>query len=74
MNEDKLPPLTPIKAAIVNGRTVRHKTIMRTVTEALILRMGNPVKTASNPASITFRVLNRPPRRVPPSIKLGGMT
>ena len=65
-------PIRPISA---RGSEVRHSTIIRTVSSAGRKRkIGTPVPPARMPASITFRALNIPPKKVPVSTKFGGMT
>ena len=72
-NEDRLLPLMPMRATSARGRAVRQRMMIRTVREKCRERTGPPIATARMPASTTFRVLNIPPSRVPPSIKLGGI-
>ncbi len=65
----------PIRASSARGSEVRHSTMTRTVSPAGRKRKtGIPVPPARMPASITFRALNIPPKKVPVSTKFGGMT
>lgn len=71
---DRLMPDTPIKARSTSGRAVRHKITTRTVRENGRCRTGTPTARPRMTASIVLRVFKSPPKSVPPSIKLGGIT
>ena len=64
----------PIRASRASGRAVRHRMMIRVVSEKLRPSTGRPTARAKITASMTFLVRNIPPKRVPPSIKLGGIT
>ena len=64
----------PIKATSPTGRAVRHKMMMRVVSpNGRNRKTGAPMANTRMPASITFRARNIPPKKVPVSIKFGGM-
>lgn len=70
--EDSGSPDMPSNAKSASGKAVKQSMMIRAVNEILIEKTGTPTETARIPASITFRILNIPPNRVPPSMKFGG--
>lgn len=74
MNWDRLSPPMPMRATSTRGRVVTHRMMMRVVREKPSRSTGKAVSAPKIPASMAFQVLNIPPIRLPPSIKLGGMT
>ena len=64
----------PMSVTSTRGRVVRHRMMIRTVRDRLSWSTGRAVSAPSTPASTALRVLTMPPIRVPPSMKLGGMT
>ena len=73
-NCERLSPDMPIKATSPTGRAVRHKMMMRVVSpNGRNRKTGAPMANTRMPASITFRARNIPPKKVPVSIKFGGM-
>ena len=73
-NCDRLSPEMPMRATNATGSAVRHKAIMRAVNpNGRNKKTGVPMANARMPASITFRARNIPPKKVPVSIKFGGM-
>jgi len=73
-NCERLSPEMPMRATNATGRAVRHKAIMRAVSpNGRNKKTGVPMANARMPASITFRARNIPPKKVPVSMKFGGM-
>ena len=73
-NCERLSPEMPMRATNATGSAVRHKAIMRAVNpNGRNKKTGVPMANARMPASITFRARNIPPKKVPVSMKFGGM-
>ena len=74
MNEDKLSPLMPTRAIMPSGSAVRHRMMTLAVSvSAETENTGMPIASTITSASAVLRSFNSPPKKVPPSIKLGGM-
>ena len=64
--EERLSPEIPISATNAAGSAVRHKAMIRAVRlRGSNEKTGTPMANARMPASITFRALNIPPKKVP---------
>lgn len=72
--EERLSPEIPISATNAAGSAVRHKAMIRAVRpRGSNEKTGTPMANARMPASITLRALNIPPKKVPDSMKFGGI-
>ena len=64
----------PTNAMMPNGSAVRHRMMILAVNvRADTENTGMPIASTMTSASAVLRSFSSPPKKVPPSIKLGGM-
>ena len=74
MNDDRLSPLMPTSAMMPIGSAVRQRIMIFAVSvRADTENTGMPIASRMTSASAVLRSFSSPPKKVPPSMKLGGM-